>query len=43
LQKYEEEDHDPEETKKTVFILKTQLEEEKKIEEVVRIQLQENE
>jgi hypothetical protein len=32
LKKYEEEDHDLEETKKTIIILKTQIEEEKKIE-----------
>jgi hypothetical protein len=43
LQKYEKKDHDLDETKKTVIILKTQLEEEKMIEEVVRNQLKENE
>jgi hypothetical protein len=43
LQKYEEEDHDLEETEKTIIILKTQLEEEKRIEEVVRSQLKEKE
>jgi len=36
LQKYEEEEHDLEETKKIIIILKTQLEEAKRIEEVVR-------
>jgi hypothetical protein len=35
--------HDIEETKKKVIILKTQLEEEKRIEKVVRIQLKEKE
>jgi hypothetical protein len=43
LQKYEEEEHDLEETKKTVIILKTQLEEAKRIKEVARSQLKEME
>jgi len=43
LQKYEEDDRDLEETKKTIIIMKTQLEEAKKIEKVVRSQLKENE
>jgi hypothetical protein len=43
LKKYEEEDHDIEETKKTIIILKTQLEELKRIEKVVRSQLKEKE
>jgi hypothetical protein len=43
LQKYEEEEHDIEETKKKIIILKIQLEEAKRIEEVARSQLKENE
>jgi hypothetical protein len=43
LQKHEKKDHDLEETKKTIIILKTQLEEAKRIEEVVRSQLKEKE
>jgi capsule polysaccharide export protein KpsE/RkpR len=43
LQKHEKKDHDLEETKKIIIILKTQLEEEKMIEEVVRSQLKEKE
>jgi hypothetical protein len=43
LQKHEKNDHDLEETKKTVIISKTQLEETKMIKEVVRSQLKENE
>jgi hypothetical protein len=43
LQKHEKKDHDMEETNKTIIILKTQLEEEKRVEEVVRRQLKENE
>jgi hypothetical protein len=43
LQKHEKKDHDIEETKKTIIILKTQLEEAKSIKEVVRSQLKEKE
>jgi hypothetical protein len=41
LQKYEKKDHDLDETEKIVITLKTQLEEAKRIEEVVRSQLKE--
>jgi hypothetical protein len=43
LQKYEEEDHDLEETNKTSIVSETQLEETIRIDEVVRIQLKEKE
>jgi hypothetical protein len=43
LYKHEKKDNDLEETKKTIIIPKTQLEEEKMIEEVVRSQLNEKE
>jgi hypothetical protein len=43
LQKNEKKDHDLDEIEKIVIILKTQLGESKRIEEVVRIQLKENE
>jgi hypothetical protein len=43
LQKHEKKDHDLEEIEKTIIILKTQLEEEKRIEEVMRSQLKEKE
>jgi hypothetical protein len=43
MNKYKEEDHDLEEIKKTIIILKTQLEEAKGIEKVVRSLLKENE
>jgi hypothetical protein len=43
LQKYKKNDHDFDKTKKLVIILKTQLEEVKRIEEVVRTQLKEKE
>jgi hypothetical protein len=37
LQKHEKKEHDFEETEMTIIILKNQLEDEKRIEEVVRI------
>jgi hypothetical protein len=43
LNKYENKDHDLNETQKIVTILKTELEEEKRIEEVVKSQLKEKE
>jgi hypothetical protein len=36
VQKYKEEEHDLEETEKTVIILKVQVEEAKRIEEVLK-------
>jgi hypothetical protein len=41
LHKYEEEDHYLEEMEKTIIIMKTQLEETKRIEELVRSQVKE--
>jgi hypothetical protein len=41
LQKHEKKDHDLKEIEKIVSIMMTQLEEAKRIEEVVRIQLKE--
>jgi hypothetical protein len=43
LYKYENKNHDLDEIEEMIIILKTQLEEAKRIEEVVRIQLKENE